>query len=134
MKWIRLVRWIPVVMALYVLSSCGPVVLTARASNPPPPWFYPNRVEVVRYVYFPEFSLYYDLSTRMYVYLDGGVWVRRTVLPPRYRTVDLSRSRYERVRNYSDDNVRSYHEEHNANRGRSNRTTPRSNATPNRNQ
>ncbi|TLP81751.1 hypothetical protein [Maribacter sp. ACAM166] len=119
-------------MLVMLLASCGPMVITSRPNNPPPPWFYPNRVEVVRYVYFPEFSIYYDLSARTYLYLDGGVWVRRNVLPPRYRSIDFSRSRYRRVPNYNDDNIRRYHEENNVNRGRSNRTTPRSNRNTNR--
>ena len=110
-------------MTSLLLSSCGPVVIASRTGNPPPPWFYPNRLEVVRYVYFPEFSFYYDLSARTYLFLDGGVWVRRNVLPPRYRHIDLRRSRYERIRDYNNDNIRQYHEENNANRGRSNRTT-----------
>jgi len=132
MKRIKLFRITLSLITLLVLASCGPVVITSRASNPPPPWFYPNRLEVVRYVYFPEYSMYYDLSTRVYLYLDGGVWVRRTVLPPRYRNIDLSRSRYERVKGYRSDNIQRYHEEKNANRGRSNRTTTRSNRTTTR--
>ena len=111
-----------VFLALLLAASCGPVVITSRHGTPPPPWFYPNRLEVVRYVYFPEFSIYYDLSARTYVYLDGGLWVRRKLLPPRYRNINLRRHRYERIRNYHDDNIRRYHEENNANRGRSNRS------------
>lgn len=115
------------VLLLLFLASCGPVVISSRVGQPPPPWFYPNRLEIVRYVYFPEYSFYYDLSTRSYLYLDGGAWVRQNILPPRYRNIDLSRARYERIRNYSDENIRRYHDENNANRGRSNRTVPRSN-------
>ncbi len=114
-----------VIVIFLLLTSCGPVILSSRYNNPPPPWFYPNRVELVRYVYFPEYSIYYDLSARTYLYLDGGVWIRREVLPTRYQRIDLRRSRYERVRNYNDDNIRRYHEENNANRGRSNVNTPR---------
>lgn len=126
---------IVVLSVFFVLSSCGPVILTTRQYSPPPPWFYPNRVEFVRYVYFPEYTIYYDLSARTYLYLDGGVWVRREVLPTRYQNIDLRRSRYERVRNYNDDNIRNYHNEYNANRGRSNLNTPRSNRnTSTRNQ
>jgi hypothetical protein len=106
-------------------ASCGPVIVTSRAGAPPPPWFYPNRLEVVRYVYFPDLNIYYDLSTQVYLYLDGGIWVRRNVLPPRYRRIDLRRSRYERIRNYNDDSIRRYHEENNLNRGRSNRSVRR---------
>lgn len=115
------------VVVLLLLARCGPVVVTSRPHNPPPPWFYPNRIEVVRYVYFPEYMIYYDLSARTYLYLEGNVWVRRNTLPPRYSHINLGRSRYERIRDYSDDNIRGYHDEHNANRGRSNRNTPGSN-------
>ncbi|HUH46888.1 MAG TPA: hypothetical protein VLZ54_07030, partial [Arenibacter sp.] len=67
--------------------------------------FYPNRLEVVRYVYFPEYNFYFDLSARTYLYLDEGVWARRDILPPHYRNIDLRRSRYERVRDYHDENI-----------------------------
>lgn len=108
-------------MIFFTGLSCGPVVMTTSVNEPLPPWFYPNRLEVVRYVYFPEYYFYYDLSTRTYLYLDGGVWVRRNVLPPPYRNLDLRRSRYERIKGYHSDDIRRYHEERNANRGRSNR-------------
>ena len=130
----RLLSLLPfiIVPVFFVLLSCGPVVLTSRPNNMPPPWFYPNRLEVVRYVYFPEYSIYFDLSARTYLYFDGGVWARSKVLPPRYRSIDLSRRRYRRIPNYNDDNIRRYHEEHNANRGRSNQNTPRSNRNTSR--
>lgn len=102
------------------LSSCGPVIVSHRIGNPPPPWFYPNRIELVRYIYFPDIRIYYDLTARTYIYLDGGIWVRRNTLPARYRNYDLRRSRYERIRNYHDDDIKRYDEQNNANRGRSN--------------
>ena len=118
-----------ILVVLLVMVSCGPIVLTIQSNKPPPPWFYPNRLEVVRYVYFPEYNFYFDLSARTYLYLDEGVWVRRNILPPRYRNIDLRRSRYERVRDYHDENIQQYHDGHNADRGRSNRTTVKSNRT-----
>ena len=102
------------------IKSCGPVVISSRPETPPPPWFYPNRVEMVRYVYFPEYLIYYDLSLRNYIYLDNNVWVRVNVLPPRYRTINLNRSRFIRVKNYRGDNISSYHRENNTTRSRSN--------------
>ena len=110
-------------LPLLAFVRCGPVIISSEPHNPPPPWFYPNRLEVVRYVYFPEIGIYYDLTARTYLYLDGGIWVRRKVLPSRFQNYDLNRSRYERIRNYSDDIIRRYHDEHNANRGRSNLNT-----------
>ncbi|MBD0777964.1 hypothetical protein HPE56_09170 [Maribacter sp. ANRC-HE7] len=116
----------PVVfLGLLFMFGCAPIVISSRPNYHPPSWFYPNRLEVVRYVYFPEFSIYYDLSAHTYLYLDGGTWVRRKVLPQRYRNIDLSRHRYERIKNYQDGNIQRYHEEHNANRGRSNKNTPK---------
>lgn len=123
----NLIRWMLSVLLFSMVISCGPVVITSRVGDPPPPWFYPNRLEVVRYVYFPEISMYYDLSNRTYIYLDGGVWIRRNILPQRYQHMDLSRYRYERIRNYNNDNIRRYHEEHNVDRGRSNRNVKRYN-------
>lgn len=125
MKVLPVIPAFLVVLGVALLTSCGHLRITSVPDHPSPPWFYPNRFEVVRYVCFPEISIYFDLTTRTYIYLDGGVWGRRSVLPPRYRSVDLGRSRYERIRNYNEDNIRHYHEDNNANRGRSNRTSRR---------
>lgn len=123
MKNARILKRLLNLICALLISSCGPVVISSRPHNPPPAWFYPNRLEVIRYVYFPEISIYYDLTAHTYLYLDGGIWVRRKVLPSRFQNYNLNRSRYERIRNYSDDNIRRYHDEHNANRGRSNLNT-----------
>jgi len=117
---------------LLIMASCGPVVLTSQPNHQPPPWFYPNRVEVVRYVYFPEYRFYFDLSTSNYLYLEGGIWVRRNVLPPRYNHLDMRRLRYERVKGYRGENIHKYHDENNANQSRSNKTEPRSNKNTSR--
>ncbi|WP_231555138.1 hypothetical protein [Cellulophaga sp. Hel_I_12] len=118
-----------VYLTLLMLSSCGTIVFSSKSNNLPPSWFYPNRLEMVRYVYFPDYSFYYDLSANSYVYLDAGVWVRRSSLPLRYKDIDLRRSRYERVRNYTDDNIRSYHDNYSKSKYR----TSKNSATRNRN-
>ena len=122
----RFAGFFVLLMILSLFASCGPVVITSRPSPPPPAWFYPNRLEVVRYVYFPDLVVYYDLRTRMYLYLDGGIWVRRNTLPPRYRNYNLSRERYRRIRGYDADNIREYHDNARKNSGRSNRSYRRS--------
>ena len=98
------------------LENFGPVVISSRPDVPPPPWFYPNRVEAVRYVYFPEYMIYYDLSLRNYLYLNNGAWVRVRVLPKRYNGIDLRRSRFVRIKGYRDDNISRYHRENNNSR------------------
>jgi len=114
-------------LALFAFGSCGPVVLTARPDHHPPPWFYPNRLEVVRYVYFPEFHIYYDLSYQGYLYFENGAWIRVKTLPPAYRRLNLNGSRFVRIRDYQGDDIERYRSEKNLNRGRSNLTTPRKN-------
>lgn len=94
----------------FSLESCGPVVVTSRIGTPPPPWFYPNRAEVVRYVYFPEFEIYYDFSSRNYLYFDNGIWKRSNILPPRYGHLNLKRSQRIRIKNYFDDDIKRYHD------------------------
>lgn len=125
MKKIR--RFIPFLFIglFFLMESCGPVVISSRIGNPPPPWFYPNRLEIVRYVYFPEFNIYYDLSTSVYLYYENGSWLRRNTLPSQYLEIDLRRSRYERIPNYREDNIKRYHEEHNGNKTRSTATSRR---------
>ena len=102
-----------------MVESCGPVVISSRSDSPLPAWFYPNRVELVRYVYFPDHMIYYDLSLRHYIYWNNSVWVTVNILPDRFRNIDLSRSRYVRVRGYSGDNISRYHRENNTTRRRS---------------
>jgi len=108
-------------MFFFVLESCGPVLFTARLNNPPPPWFYPNRIETVRYVYFPDHTIYYDLSLSTYFYLENNIWLSATVLPARFSGINLRRSRYTRINNYFGDNIRQFHRDN----GRRNNTSTR---------
>lgn len=100
-------------------ESCGPIVISSRPEAPLPPWFYPNRVEAVRYVYFPNYMIYYDLSLRNYIYRNNGVWVRGNELPPRYNNIDLRRSKFERINGFRGDDIARYHLENNENRSAS---------------
>ncbi len=99
------------------LSGCGPIIISSRPDVPPPSWFYPNRVETVRYVYFPDYLIYYDLSIRSYVYLENGVWITIRTLPDRYNSINFDRSRFIRIQDYHGDNISRYHTD--VNRGRS---------------
>jgi len=96
-------------VAFFTFESCGPVVISSRLGTPPPPWFYPNRVETVRYIYFPDYTIYYDLNYRNYRYLDNGVWITLDVLPAKFSHINLRRSKHVRINNYFDDNIQPYH-------------------------
>lgn len=90
-------------------DSCGPVIISTRPNMPPPPWFYPNRVVNVRYIYFPDYSIYYDLTLRHYIYFDNGVWLSVNVLPQRFNTLNFRNSRQIQIRDYFGDDIREYH-------------------------
>lgn len=96
-------------ICFFTVESCGPVVISSRLGTPPPPWFYPNRVETVRYIYFPDYTIYYDLHYRNYRYLDNGVWITIDVLPAKFSYINLRRSKQVRINNYFDDNIQRYH-------------------------
>ena len=131
-KFLKTLFLLLLFIMLSILASCGPVVYTAPPAGPPPPsWFYPNRVEVVRYVYFPELRIYFDMYTHTYLYMDGGVWVRRDTLPPRFRSRDLSRYKYRRIPGYRSDDIAPYDQGQRRNSGRSNKEYIRRNGTKN---
>lgn len=109
MKYLKQLAIGMLLLSMTSLGSCGPVVISSRPSSPPPPWFYPNRVVNVRYVYFPEFSIYYDLTLRNYIYFDNGAWITVNVLPPRFNTINFRKTKQIRVNNYFGDHIRDYH-------------------------
>jgi hypothetical protein len=120
----------------FVLSieSCGPVVVTSRIGTPPPPWFYPNRAEVVRYIYFPEHEIYYDFSLRSYIYLDNNIWITADILPSRFNHINLRRSHNIRIHDYFGDDIKRYHNDNryrsNINRSNTSRRSPAVNRNP----
>jgi len=126
MKNTKFLFSILILCMLLSLNSCGPVIISSRPSQPTPPWFYPNRIESVRYVYFPEFSIYYDLTLRHYTYFDNGVWLNVNVLPPRFNTINFRNTRQIRINNYFGDNIREFHPKNTYVKGR--RTTTESNS------
>lgn len=91
------------------LESCGPIIISSRPSHPTPSWFYPNRVVNVRYVYFPNYTIYYDLTLRKYIYLDSGAWITVNVLPTRFNGINLRRTKQVRVEDYYGNDIREYH-------------------------
>ena len=121
-NWTYIMTLLSIISAL-VVGSCGPIIISSRPDTMPPPWFYPNRIEPVRYVYFPDYVIYYDISLRNYLYLDNNVWIRADVLPLRYRSINLNRSKFVRIKGYRDDNIKNYHRENYSKSPRSSRTT-----------
>jgi len=115
MKPIKLIFTMLLLSVFISVDSCGPVIVSTQNNHPNPPWFYPNRVINLRYIYFPDYVVYYDLTYGNYIYLDQGVWVTVKVLPPRFNTVNFKHEKRIRVNNYFDDNIREYHIKNNTN-------------------
>lgn len=116
--------FIILISSLMFLGSCGPIILAPDPhAPPPPPWFYPDRIEPVRYVYFPDYVIYYDLSARQYLYLENNIWIRVNMLPPRYRSINFNRSKFVRVKGHRENSIRTYHRENYSKSPRSSRTT-----------
>ncbi len=109
MKRIQSLAMTVLFMVVFSLEGCGPVIISSRPQHPMPEWFYPHRVVNVRYVYFPEYSIYYDITLRNYLYWDSGVWLRVNVLPSRYHNINFRKTRQIRVENYFDDDISRYH-------------------------
>jgi hypothetical protein len=129
MKPLKYILIVFLLFAFTGLESCGPVIISSRPSHPAPPWFYPSRVVNVRYVFFPDHMIYYDLTIRSYIYLDNGIWITVATLPPRFNTINFRRAKQVRINNYFGDNIRVYHKTRATTKGRrtsTNRTTTKS--------
>lgn len=49
----------------------------------------PTGYDHVDYYYLPDADVYYYVPDRVYIYRNGTTWRRTTVLPARYKTIDL---------------------------------------------
>lgn len=109
MKTIKLFFAVLLFGALLSLESCGSLIVSSGPSYSTPPWFHPNRVVNLRYVYFPNHMVYYDLSMANYIYLDNGIWITVKVLPQRFNGINFRHVKQIRVNNYYGDNIKEYH-------------------------
>ena len=62
----------------------------------PPPWAPAHGYRAkARYTYFPTLSLYFDTKIGVYFFLEHGVWIQRTSLPPGFKGFNWKKHRYE---------------------------------------
>jgi hypothetical protein len=52
----------------------------------------PTGYDHVEYYYLPDIEVYYNVPQHKYFYYDGGRWIGRSSLPPRYRGYDFYNS------------------------------------------
>lgn len=62
-----------------VLSLGGCVYDPYYYGPPPHTHFYPGPYD---YYFYPSSGVYFHFTTGLYWYLDGGVWISSTILPP----------------------------------------------------
>jgi hypothetical protein len=94
MKTKQLSRLLFITLLMSILTGC--VTSLDSATNRSPvivqyenPQWAPSYHSGVRYYYFPDLELYYDLSNRDYIFLNNGQWFFSRNLPPMYADYDL---------------------------------------------
>ena len=97
------------IITILLINSCGTVVFISKTNTAPPQWYYPDKVETVRYIYFPDYEIYYDFYLRNYLFLKDGNWLHDTVLPKRFYGINLQHRKQVRITNYYGDDIKKYH-------------------------
>jgi hypothetical protein len=77
------------IMIVVFLSGALKSQVSVNVTVGSPPLWGPVGYPEVQYYYLPDVEAYYDVQTSMFIYYDGGVWIRRSVLSSRYRYYDL---------------------------------------------
>ena len=56
----------------------------------PPPWAPPyDNISTIRYYYFPDYDMFYDVWDGVFCYQSGDAWICSPTLPPMYADLDL---------------------------------------------
>lgn len=84
----KTLRFFMAVMLLIVAGQVKAQVSINVNIGTPPAWG-PAGYTDVRYYYLPDISMYFDVSTSEYIYINNGAWVRTTVVPVAYRNYDF---------------------------------------------
>lgn len=72
-----------------LFTMCAPSRPAVVSQPEPPPMWGPVGYEDVRYYYFPDMMVYYDVYSSMYIYPRGNRWVSAYYLPNHYGHYDL---------------------------------------------
>ncbi|WP_428663279.1 hypothetical protein [Runella sp.] len=96
--WLRRMTYAGVVaiVTAITLNSCAPRTYTIAdgttyQSYTPPAWAPQGAAMAgVQYYYLPDYGMYYDLSSQMYWYNNGGIWASSAYLPSMYAGINLN--------------------------------------------
>ncbi|MDD2799476.1 MAG: hypothetical protein PHV20_12870 [Bacteroidales bacterium] len=80
---------------VFIFSGCAIPFETVNSHQPvvvryENPIWAPTYYSGVRYYYFPDLELYYDLSNQDFIFLNDGRWYFSRELPPFYSQYDLN--------------------------------------------
>jgi len=110
MKKYGLILFAFLTIGSFTLNSCGVIVApSSRLLMDSHPGYYSTNIESVRYYYYPEHMVYFDLSIKKYIYLSDGVWITAAVLPSHFGSLNYRFSNRVGIHNYYGDNISKYH-------------------------
>ncbi len=84
----KTLKFIALGMLLFLTTTMQAQDKVTDIPNSPPGWG-PVGNPQVRYYYLPDVLAFYDVHSSEYIYFDGRTWIRRAVLPSRYKNYDL---------------------------------------------
>ena len=74
---------------IFLMTLSAQAQVSVNVNIGAPPVWGPVGYAETRYYYIPDIEVYYDIPTAMFIYFDGGGWIRTAYLPYRYRHYDL---------------------------------------------
>lgn len=93
---IRARVFVPILLifaAVAGFSSCAPPPendQTVYQTYVPPAWAPPyDGISQIRYYYFPDYDMFYDVEDGVFCYQTGDAWICSATLPPMFAAVDL---------------------------------------------
>lgn len=70
---------------LFVITAGAQAQVSVNVNIGTAPAWGPVGYTDVRYYYLPDVSMYYDINTTEYIYINNGHWVRTRTVPVAYR-------------------------------------------------
>ncbi|TDS13010.1 hypothetical protein [Sphingobacterium paludis] len=92
--------YVAAIVSLFVFVKPANAQVNVNINIGSQPSWGPAGYDYVRYYYLPEIGVYYDVSSRRYIYPQGNRWVNVRSLPKRYRHVNMNRT-YKVVLNHA---------------------------------
>lgn len=100
-----------IAIVLFIAGNAHAQISVNVNIGTPPQWG-PAGYSDVRYYYLPDVEAYYDISSSMFIYLNGGTWVHRRSLPSRCSNYDLYRGYKVVLTDYRGNAPYTYFKEH----------------------